>query len=90
MKAEFSNPENLEEWLRNVVSSNKYDLYYETLDRRLYAIKNVSTEPRLHGYVENVDIEDAQRLADSTSIGFVTTVKDFEWEHAATEATVGN
>lgn len=90
MKAEFSNPEQLEEWLRNVVSAGKYDLYYETLERRLYAIKNVSTEPRLHGYVDGVDIEEAQSVVDSTGRNVLTTVKTFEWEHDSTEATVGD
>jgi hypothetical protein len=86
MKAEFSNVDQLSNWLSDVVNPMKYDVYYETLDRRCFAIKNVSTEPRLHGVVNNVDIGEIEDVADSYN-RTLTVVKSFEWEH---EATTGN
>jgi hypothetical protein len=79
--------EKLEERLGNVVSPTKYDLYYETLDRRLFAVKNVSTDPRIHGYVEGVDVDEARALADDYARP-LTTVKRFDWEHDKPKAHV--
>lgn len=80
MKAVFSNTDHLDDWLDSMVSPSKYDLYYVTLHRRLIAIKNVSTSPRLHAVVNDVDIEDAQTVADSHGVK-LTTVKRFDWSH---------
>jgi hypothetical protein len=87
MKAEFANVADTDLWLANVVSASKYDLYYATSDRELYIIKNVSTEPRLHGYVGNADRDDVIELADHFDLQ-VTKVKSFEWEHESTPSLV--
>lgn len=85
MKAEFSDVEKLKEWIENTVNADKYDLYYETLERRLYAIKNVSTAPRIHAYVCGVDINQAGDLGKE--LGRPTTpVKRFDWKHENTRS----
>lgn len=87
MKTEFQNVEKLRRWFQNVVNPTKYDLYYVSEDRRLIAMKNVSTEPRIHGYVDSIGIDDAEDLADEMS-RVLTHVKTFEWEHEETESSV--
>lgn len=84
MKTEFTHVGKLEEWLRNVVKAEKYDLYFDKSDRTLYAVKNVSTEPRIHGYVKGVCIDGAGQLGNAVSRR-VTTVESFEWDHDKTD-----
>jgi hypothetical protein len=80
MKIQFSNTEKLDRWLGNVVQASKYDLYYASGEMRLYAIKNVSTEPRLHAFVDRVEKDDVIEVADNYGI-MVTEVKRFNWKH---------
>jgi len=83
MKTEFAHVGKLEEWLTNVVEAEKYDLYFDKSESTVYAVKNVSTDPRIHGYVRNADIDGAGALGNIIDRR-VTVVESFEWDHETT------
>lgn len=76
MKVEFENIAGFRDWLNEVADSSKYDLYFDGW--KLYAVKNVSTSPKIHASVAGIN-EDA--VFDAFDPAEVTHVHTFEWNH---------
>lgn len=78
MKAVLSNLEKADEFLTQMVDSEKYDFFWVTTSRKLILLKNRSTDPILHAEVDNTDIDEVQELADKFD-RHVLTVKEWQW-----------
>jgi hypothetical protein len=86
MRVEFAGVGQLIQWMEEVVTPEKYDLFYIPNKRQLIAIKNVSTSPRTHAIVRDVGQDEAHQARDQLPSSYMTAV-DFRWKTDVEESS---